>query len=144
MSKGMFRKKTSTGIELVSPDKALTVTVKVFTAKELSSMAAALKKEKVDTLDVLASVLKERSVARELDPATHNLPAELLSPVNADAGSALRYGSSSKNVRYVCRSCVYAKSGRVYSVGYAIVDKQVNEKYEKIANEIMKSFVIKE
>lgn len=139
--KGFTIKKNASGAEIASRDKAVTVIIKVYTSKELEEIAKRESKSNADTFDVLKSVLALQGVIKELDMSMSTMPQEYISDAKADSGSLTKYDMKKKNARFVCRSMVFAKGNKIISLNYSIAEKKGNEKYEKPANDILKSFI---
>ncbi|GEM_PF-6542887 len=133
-------KKNSSGIEIFSNNKAVVVNVKIYDSKELAGIAAKASKSSADTFIVLQSVVSAQGVTKELDSSMSTMPQEYISDAKADSGSLTKYDMKKKNARFVCRSMVFAKGEKMISLSYSIAEKKGNEKYEKPADEILKSF----
>lgn len=142
--KGFAQKKSAQGVDFVSADKAVTVTVKVFTAAEAAQIAKKAGTGKADTLVILKAVLDAQKVERDLDPAMNNLPEDIFASAKASAGSVVKYSMKKGSNRFECRTIVYEKNARFVSVGYSILEKKGNEKYEKPAGSMLKSFMFAE
>lgn len=133
-------KKNSSGIEIYSNNKAFVLTVKIYDSKELAGIAAKASKSSADTFVVLQSVVSAQGVTKELDSSMSAMPQEYISDAKADSGSLTKYDMKKNNARFVCRSMVYAKGEKMVSLSYSISEKKGNDKYEKPANDILKSF----
>jgi hypothetical protein len=142
--KGFKIKKTKTGTEITSKDKALAVTVKVHDSKELEAIGKKASKTSADTLDVLQSIISSQGVTKELDSSMTVMPQEYISNAKAEAGSLTKYDLKKKNARFVCRSMVFKKGDKIISLNYSIAEKKGNEKYEKPADDILRSFAFME
>lgn len=142
--KGFKVKKTKTGAEITSKDKALVVTVKVYNGNDLAAIAKKESKPTADSLDVLNSVLSELGVIKELDRSLNSLPDSILEPAKAESGSIIKYDLKKKNARFVCRSLVFARGEKMVAISYTISEKKGNEKYEKTAADILRSFAFTE
>ncbi|HNX60672.1 MAG TPA: hypothetical protein PKK43_16330 [Spirochaetota bacterium] len=136
-----FQVMKSKGLVMFSSrDKALIVRVKTYTPAEIAKIAAKYTKPSADTTDVLKEFLLSQKIEKDVDPSLNAVPQDLLSAAKADAGSMIKYGMRSAGKNYTCRAAVYSKGSTIVVVYYTIVDTRTNEKYEKPANEMIKSF----
>jgi len=142
--KDFVQKKSGNSIEFSSKDKGVTVTVKVLSAAEAAALAKKQGKNSADTLSVLKSVLDAQKVAKDLDPAMNNLPADAVSQIKATAGSSVKYGMKKNGSNYACKAGVFTNGKVFVSLSYAILEKKGNEKYEKPAGAMLKSFAFTE
>ena len=133
-------KKSNSGVEICSRSKDVVLTVKTFSSEELAEIAKKASVSTADTFAVLQSVVSAQGVAKELDRSMSTMPHEYIAAAKADAGSLTKYDMKKGKMRYVCRSMVYAKGGKTVSLSYAIAEKKGNDKYEKPADDILKSF----
>ena len=142
--KGFVQKKTGNSVEFSSKDKGIAVTVRVYSAAEAAAVAKKQGKAEADTLVILKSVLDAQGVAKELDPTMNNLPADAITSMKATAGSAIKYGMKKGGASYACRAVVYTNGTTFVALSYAILEKKGNEKYEKPAGAMLKSFAFAE
>ena len=142
--KDFVQKKSGNTVEFSSKDKGVAVTVNVYSAAEAAAIAKKQGKTEADTLVILKSVLDAQGVAKELDPAMNNLPADAIAETKATAGSAVKYGMKKGSSKYTCRAAVYTNGKIFVALSYAILEKKGNEKYEKPAGAMLKSFAFAE
>ena len=142
--KDFAQKKSGNSVEFSSKDKGVAVTVRVYSAAEAAAVAKKQGKANADTLVILKSVLDAQGVSKELDAASNNLPSDAVTSIKASAGSAVKYGMKKSGANYACRAVVYTNAKVFVALSYAILEKKGNEKYEKPAGAMLKSFAFAE